>query len=457
MLIKNLDNINNKIKNYVILVNNISNITIKKIEGLFNIKILSQIKSNILNHNQLNFYINDFNINLINVKDINYKDNIINFTKTFLNGKYNDLLIINNFDIKYSLHFLNNLYIFNVFKTEKNNSLPNTLYFYKHNQNEINLLNIYYENINFAKDLQNTPSNNLTPEIYSNIIKNITKNKNIKTQIFNLDQIKKMGMGAIVAIGESSKNSPRFVVLEYNGSQNKSETPIILIGKGVTFDSGGYNLKNGDFSDMKTDMTGSSIVLSMLLSAYKSNIKKNIVVILALVENAINNKPLRPGDIVKSYSGKTIEIIDTDAEGRLILADCLSYACKNYKPKYIIDFATLTGQANNIAGGVYSMIMGNNQKLINKLIKIGENVDDKLLQLPLDDIFIDNTKSSIANVKNYNYKYEAQSIMAGSFLSNFVDKKVKWVHIDIGGNFYNKSEMFVNGSCLKMAINFILN
>ena len=224
------------------------------------------------------------------------------------------------------------------------------------------------------------PANELYPKKMANFIMKDSYKSNYKCTIFNEKQIKKLKFNTILSVSQGSKYEPQFIILEYNKSKDK---PILFVGKGVTFDTGGISLKNGDFSDMKTDMTGAAVIFGIIRTIAKLNIKTNIIAILPIVENMISNNASRPGDIITSFSGKTIEITDTDAEGRLILADALSYGIKLFKPKQIIDIATLTGDAENITNGITSMIMGNNQNIINNLIISGSNTDELLWQLPL--------------------------------------------------------------------------
>ena len=222
------------------------------------------------------------------------------------------------------------------------------------------------------------------------------------------------------------------VVLEYNKSKKKNEQPIVLIGKGVMFDSGGYNLKTSDFSDMKNDMTGSAIVYGLFKMLSMCKVNGHFIGLLPLVENMIGPNAIKPGDIVKAYNGKTVEITDTDAEGRLIMADALAYSAK-FKPKMCIDIATLTGQAAHIFDKKSSVIMGNNNKYIQQMILSGQDNNERIWELPMWNEYIELTKSTIADYKNLTYETRSGTIMAGAFLSNFVPEKTTWIHLDIAG------------------------
>ena len=249
-------------------------------------------------------------------------------------------------------------------------------------------------------------------------------------KVLDKKDLKKKGCNLILGVNQGSKNKPMLIILEYKNDSN--EKPIALIGKGVMFDSGGYNIKMGDFSDMKNDMTGSAIVYALFKLLSKYNIKGNFVGLLPCVENMVDSEALRPGDILKAYNGKTVEIIDTDAEGRLIMADALAYS-KNYKPQMCIDIATLTGQAAVIFDYKSSVIMGNNNKYIQKMIKAGIENNEKIWELPMWKEYIELTKSNIADLKNYSYESRAGTIMAGAFLSQFIPEGANWIHLDIAG------------------------
>jgi leucyl aminopeptidase len=233
------------------------------------------------------------------------------------------------------------------------------------------------------------------------------------------------------------------IVLEYNSNKFSSKKnkrsekildkgPVVIVGKGVMFDSGGYNIKTGDFSDMKNDMTGSAIVYGLMKMIAESKVEGHFVGLLPLVENMIGSKSTRPGDIVKSYSGKTVEILDTDAEGRLILGDALAYAAK-WKPSLCIDIATLTGQAASLFDGKSSVLVGTNNTLNQKMIQSGIVNQEKIWELPMWENYLEYTKSDIADYKNYHFESKAGILMGAAFIYNFVPKGSDWIHLDIAG------------------------
>jgi len=339
-----------------------------------------------------------------------------------------DEIVIKNQIISYILGY----YYFTDFKSNSTNN-NNISYFYSPKKKLKNIINnSIYEAIiqNEIRSLINTPANILTSTSYSKYIKN-NIDENIKIKILTENDLKKLGCNLILGVNQGSKNKAMMVILEYKNNPIPDKT-IALVGKGVMFDSGGYNIKHGDFSDMKNDMTGSAVVYGIFKLLSKFNVRGHFIGLLPLVENMVDSNSIRPGDILTAYNGKTVEIIDTDAEGRLIMADALAYSAK-YKPYMCIDIATLTGQAVAIFDSKSSVIMGNNNKYIRKMIDAGIQNNEKIWELPMWKEYVDLTKSNIADFKNYTYEAKAGTIMAGAFLSNFIPEKVNWLHLDIAG------------------------
>ena len=312
---------------------------------------------------------------------------------------------------------------------------------------------------NEVRTITNMPANILNSTIYSKYIKDHLP-KDVKISVINQKKLTSMEFNLILAVNQGSKNEAMMIVLEYNNAPKK-EQPVVLIGKGVMFDSGGYNIKGGDFSDMKEDKAGSAIVYGIfkLLSQFK--LKGNFIGLLPIVENMVDANSTRPGDVVTAYNKKTVEIIDTDAEGRLILADALAYAEK-FKPKLCIDIATLTGQAATIFGNKSTVIMGNNNKAIQHMIKAGLENNEKIWELPMWKEYLHYTKSEIADYKNYSYDTSAGTIIAGAFLYNFVPKGCDWLHLDIAGVDYlyydkNNRNMGATSVILRSVFHFLEN
>lgn len=290
--------------------------------------------------------------------------------------------------------------------------------------------NIIGNSTNFARDLGNEPSNVLYPESYANLIaERALKNKKYSAEILTLKEIQENGMGGVIAVSKGSQYEPRFLILRYNGG-NEGEQPYVIIGKGVTFDSGGISIKPvTGMAKMKLDMCGSAAAIGIVESASLLGLKLNVIGLVPIVENMPSGDAFKPGDVITAHNGMTIEIDNTDAEGRLILADALSYA-KQFNPKAVVDLATLTGAVVIAIGDVASAIMGNNQELIDKLSKAGLESNDKVWQLPLWEEYDQKIDSEIADVKNSGIDRQAGTITAGMFLKRFV-KDFPWAHIDI--------------------------
>jgi leucyl aminopeptidase len=283
-----------------------------------------------------------------------------------------------------------------------------------------------------ARDMVNEPGNYMTPVIMADKAKEIAKNNNLELTILERDQMLKEKMGALLGVAQGTNQPPRFMIINYKGAPSKKET-IGFVGKGLTFDSGGISLKPQDFmSDMKGDMAGGAAVIGAIDAIAKLKLKINVTAIIPATENLPGGKALKPGDVVKASNGKTIEVVNTDAEGRLILADALSYAVKKgISP--LIDLATLTGACHVALGDQYAGLFTNNQELADKLLKAGKTVGEPLWQLPLPDDYKELNKSDIADIKNSGGRYGG-AITAALFLQEFVGN-TPWVHLDIAAPF----------------------
>lgn len=287
-----------------------------------------------------------------------------------------------------------------------------------------------------TRDLINIPGSDMTPLALTREAKKI---KGVSLRIHNLKAIQKMKMGAFLSVAKgSTENPPYFIEMHYK-PMGKAKKKIALIGKGVTFDSGGYSLKNPKAMEtMKDDMAGAAAVIGFMSIVSKLKPKVEVNAYIAATENMIDGKAQRPGDVCRAMNGKTIEVLNTDAEGRLTLADALSYAAKK-KPDYMIDLATLTGACIVALGMRYTAIMGNDQTLMDSLIKSGKHAGENIWQLPLPDEYRDELKSTVADLKNIGGGF-AGSITAGLFLENFVGK-TKWAHLDIAGSSWTDSPL----------------
>jgi len=327
------------------------------------------------------------------------------------------------------------LYKFDNFKSEKSESSPDlTIIVSKSDKisKVIKNAEIIADSTIFTKSVANLPPNECTPTILANLAKAISKNNGLKCKVMSEPELKKKGFGGISAVGQGSKNQPKLIVLEHNnGSRN--EKPIVLVGKAVTFDTGGISLKPGDKMDeMKFDKCGGCTVLGIMKGISELKLPINVVGIIPSVENMPGGESYRPGDIIKLYSGKTAEILNTDAEGRLILADALSYGEKTYSPKAIIDFATLTGACIIALGTNVAGMVSNNKKLAEKIYLASSRTMEEIWELPLNQDYMDMIKSEVADMKNVGIGRSAGTITAAAFLRNAI-KDTPWVHLDIAG------------------------
>lgn len=349
---------------------------------------------------------------------------------------------------------------------------------YKHDKKAPVLLNVYLhaednkklkyalqraksvmDGVNFTKDLQNEPAVNLTPDILSKRVTGSLKNAGVKTKIFDEKEIKKMKMGGLLAVGSGSDNPPRFIVLEYNGDRKSSSKRIALVGKGITFDSGGISIKPAaGMSEMKGDMSGAAVVAGTILAAAKAKLPVHVLGIIPTAENMPSGKSMRPGDIVITASGKSIEIDNTDAEGRIILADGLDYASKQ-KADIIIDIATLTGACKVALGDFAAGLFTKNKKLSDSLYESGMKTFDRVWPMPMWDDYNILNKSDVADVKNVGGRWGG-AISAAKFLENFVDKKIPWAHLDIAGpahanSLNNYTKTYMTGFGVRLLFDFL--
>ena len=293
------------------------------------------------------------------------------------------------------------------------------------------------EGIFFARDLVSEPGNILHPDEYAKRLSSLKK-YGLKINIYDDKKLKKLGMNALLGVGQGSIRGSYLVTMEWNGLKNNSK-PLAFVGKGVCFDTGGYSLKPAKFmEDMTYDMAGSATVVGLMKNLALRRAKVNAVGVVGLVENMVSGNAQRPGDIVKSYSGKTIEILNTDAEGRLVLADALTFTEKKFKPKFMIDLATLTGAIIVSLGSEYAGLFSNDEKLSKQLLTAGEKVDEKLWRMPLHKNFDKLIDSKNADMQNINYVGGAGSTTAAQFLQRFVLNNTPWAHLDIAGMAFSK-------------------
>jgi leucyl aminopeptidase len=296
---------------------------------------------------------------------------------------------------------------------------------------------ILAEATNLARDMVNEPSNYMTPANMAEMAGKLAKTHDLELMVFEREQMRKIGMGALLGVAQGSQQPPRFIVLSYKGRRSK-EIDIALIGKGITFDSGGISLKPADgMGDMKGDMAGGAAVMAALSAIAQFKPRINVMALIPATENLPSGSALKPADILTAMNGKTIEIISTDAEGRLILSDALGYARKQ-GIKRIIDVATLTGACRIALGDICTGAFTNNQELVDKVIAAAAKAGELIWQMPMFEEYKEQNKSDVADIKNTGGRY-AGAITAAQFLAEFAED-TPWVHLDIAGTNMSEKE-----------------
>lgn len=342
-------------------------------------------------------------------------------------------------------------------KTQKKQKKTLYVYLPKKN-NDVTEVNHINDSIDMVKDLGNEPANILNPDSFIEFIKKRGKQTGFKVEILDEPKLKSLKMNSLISVAQGSKHNAKMAIITYKNSNAK---PTVIVGKGITFDTGGNSLKGSrGMYEMKTDMLGAATTLGIIDLVTKLKLKKHVIGLLPIAENMPGRHATRPGDIVKSMSGKTIEIMNTDAEGRLIMADALTYAHR-YKPNLIIDIATLTGQQRSVSCGLFTTIMGNDEKIIDKFRHSGDKTDDRVWPMPLYPEFIEYTRSDVADIKNAEYSCRSSTILAGAFLSHFISNQ-KWIHLDIAGPSYIEKSIGyykkgTTGAGLRLVLDYIKN
>lgn len=363
-----------------------------------------------------------------------------------------DSFIFKNFDDaeaieKIAVSSLIGLYRYDEFKTSDTNKLKYvdeikvlTLNYNKKYDAIIKNAGIISNAVNKTRALVATPPNIATPEYVASYAKGIAKSSGLRCTIIEEEEARKLGMNCFLAVAKGSANKPKFVILEYNGGKGQH---VVLVGKGVTFDSGGLNIKTHPYmQNMKDDKSGAVAVIHVIEACSLLKLPINVIAIAPLCENMPSGTSYRPDDVIKSYLGVTVEIRNTDAEGRMILCDALAYSLK-YKPEAIIDVATLTGAAKIVLGETGTPIMGNNPNLISKIKKASEKSLEKVWEMPLWEEYADELKSDIADMKHLSDEGNAGTIIGGTFLKNFIGS-TPWAHMDIAITSLAKADKGVN-------------
>ena len=291
-------------------------------------------------------------------------------------------------------------------------------------------------------DLVNAPSNIKSPQFLAQYAKQMRGLDHLEVEVLEKDRLVELGMGGILAVNQASPNPPVFIILRYN--HHRADLPHVgFVGKGVTFDTGGISLKRStNMYLMKSDMGGGAAVMGAMKMVATQNLDIKATAIVPVTDNSIDKHAVKPSDIIQAYNGRSIEIIDTDAEGRLLLADGLSYMVKHYQPDHLIDIATLTGNSIRVLGSLGAAYISNSQEVSDTLEKASAQSCERVWRLPAWEEYRDMIKSDIADVKNFSGKPQAGTITAAMFVQHFISDHPNWVHIDIAGVAMEQSEMF---------------
>lgn len=343
-------------------------------------------------------------------------------------------LDIHNYIEQTMLHLLNGMYYFDEYKSVKKSLAIEHINFVTKIDAQKSLENVLYllEGLFLLKNLANSPANIATPTFLAKTAQSFSKLSNkVKIDILDKKEIKKLNMNTFLAVAAGSNEEPKFIKMEYHGAKTKQK-PIVLVGKGITFDSGGISLKpSANMDEMKFDMCGAATVMAAFLVTVKLGLAINLVAVIPTCENLPSGHAVKPGDIIKTMSGQTVEIANTDAEGRLILCDALTYVEK-YDPELVIDVATLTGAIVVALGNVASGLYSNDEKLATALIASANRTNDKVWQMPLFEEYVDQLKANTADLSNIGgWSGKGGSATAAGFLSKFVN--YKWAHLDVAG------------------------
>lgn len=287
-----------------------------------------------------------------------------------------------------------------------------------------------------TRNLVNEPPNKLYPESFAKVIQKTLTPLGVKVEVIAKDKLEKMGMGCMIAVGQASENPPALVIMSWpgKGKGKAKEQPIALVGKGITFDTGGLCLKPYEgMIDMKMDMAGAAAVVGAMHAVAKRKCPTPVVAVVALAENSVSDEAVRPSDIITSYSGKTVEVLNTDAEGRLVLADALTYVQQKYDPRLIVDLATLTGAIMIALGTDYAGAFSNDDHLWDALSQASTDTGEKIWRMPLDEAFRREMDSPFADIKNVGAGRYGGASLGAAFLSEFIDEGRPWCHLDIAG------------------------
>lgn len=287
--------------------------------------------------------------------------------------------------------------------------------------------------ITLARDLTVAPANRVTPGFLVSVARELSQRLGLEVETIDLEAARSLGMGAFAAVAQGSREPAYVVIIKHTPPGTENDPPLVMAGKGITFDAGGISLKSADKMDaMKQDMAGAAAVLGTFEVIGRLGLKRRVIGILPCTENMPGGKAYKPGDVIRSYSGQTIEVISTDAEGRMVLCDMLTYAARQFAPAAMIDIATLTGACIVALGNQVAAVMGNREDLVRSIQQVGERVGERFWPLPLWDFYFESIKSDVADMKNVGTR-TAGAIIGGMFLKQFVPREIPWAHLDIAG------------------------
>ena len=333
--------------------------------------------------------------------------------------------------------FIQKDYIYSVYKSDSKITKYKTSFKLPKNYNQL------LKSINYLKQLVSEPSNIIFPESFVSLAQKNFNKKNMNTKILKEDKIKKIGLNCLLAVSQGSARKPR--VMEFFNKKSPKNVDVLFVGKGVCFDSGGISLKpSAGMEDMKWDMGGAAVTAAIMKYLSEINPKLSYAGIVGLVENMPSSTAYKPGDIIKSYKGINVEVLNTDAEGRLVLADIITYGCEVYNPKIVIDFATLTGAIVVALGQHYAGLYSNDDIIAEKLYDSGIDTNEKVWRMPLHDDFDKELNSPFVDLKNIGAGRYGGSITAAQFLQRFIPSKTKWAHLDIAGTTWKNNGDLMN-------------
>ena len=433
-------------KKNIIVTNNLKNPIVKEINKLLDGK-LEELTTEPFTTIHMLGKIQAKKIYIVNFKDLNDLKKRTKIYKNIANVKGDNCVIVDSFENDSYLEIIQvlsekimtNNYVFDKFKSKKEEKNKN--FFYYGGATIYGVIKkgfVYGDCINHAKDLVNTPYNYLNATDLAEYAKNLEKHKNITTTIYNKSEIEDMNMGAYLGVNKGSLDEPKLILVKYQG-KDLFDDPTALVGKGVMYDTGGYSLKTpAGMPGMKVDMAGSAAVLGAIEAIARLNLKANVMAIVAATDNRIGDGAIVPDDILIAASGKTIEIISTDAEGRLTLADAVWFAQKEGAKK-VIDTATLTGSMYRALGEEFTGAFTNNNEFLKELMDASEIAKEKVWEMPISSGYRKLIESKVADIKNSGGPLAGAST-AAAFIEAFIEKDTKWIHLDIAGTATLKNE-----------------